>query len=115
MKPPERDAAHLYDMLAAAQELEQMLEDHDLAAFINDQVLRRAVERMSEIIGEAARRVSPSCRQMYADIRWREIIGQRNIIAHEYGRIDHALLYRTAMQDIPVLIKQLESLLRLLD
>ncbi len=92
-----------------------MLEDHDLAAFLNDQVLRRAVERMNEIIGEAARRVSPSCRQTYADIRWREIIGQRNIIAHEYGRIDHALLYRTAVQDIPVLIQQLESLLSLLD
>lgn len=115
MKPHDRDAAYLLDMLSAARELEEMVAHHDLAAFLEDRVLVRAVERMSEIIGESARRVSESCRQAFPEIRWREIIGQRNILAHEYGRIDHALLYRTARQDVPPLIEQLESVLRSLD
>ena len=42
---------------------------------------------MSELIGEAARRVSDPCKQAHPEIRWRQIIGQRNILAHEDGRI----------------------------
>jgi uncharacterized protein with HEPN domain len=70
---------------------------------------------MSELIGEAARRVSDPCKQAHSEIRWRQIIGQRNILAHEYGRIEYELLHRTAVQDIPLLIRQLESLLPPLD
>ena len=106
MNLPDRDAAHL---------LEEMLGDQDLAAFLENRILVRAVERMSEPIGEAARRVSDPCKQAHPEIRWRQIIGQRNILAHEYGRIEYELLYRTAVQDVPLLIRQLESLLPPLD
>ncbi|HEX7048049.1 MAG TPA: DUF86 domain-containing protein [Gammaproteobacteria bacterium] len=44
-------------------------------------------------------------------IPWRDIIGQRNILAHEYGQIDHEMIYRTAVRDIPVLAEQLRALL----
>lgn len=33
------------------------------------------------------------------------------MLAHEYGQIDHELLYRTVAEDIPVLIAQLDGLL----
>jgi uncharacterized protein with HEPN domain len=111
MQPEERDAAYLWDMLQAAKEVDGMLEDHDLAAFLANLVLMRAVERSVEIIGEAARRVSPSYMAAHPDIPWRTIIGQRNILAHEYGQIDHAILYQTATEDIPALIGQIQSLL----
>jgi len=41
----------------------------------------------------------------------RRIIGQRNILAREYGRIDPRLLYQTARQDMPSLIAALERIL----
>ena len=111
MQPEERDAAYLWDMLQAAKEVEGMLEDRDLTAFLADRVLLRAIERGVEIIGEAARRVSPPYMVAHPEIPWRKIIGQRNILAHEYGQIDHALLYKTALEDIPELIGQLHRLL----
>lgn len=73
--------------------------------------MMRAIERGIELMGEAARRLSSSCQEAHPDIPWREIIGQRNILAHEYGQIDHELLYKTAIEDIPPLIAQLEELL----
>lgn len=88
-----------------------MLKHHDLAAFLDDIVLLRAIERSVEIIGEAARRVSTAYQSAHPEIPWREIIGQRNLLAHEYGQIDHALLYKTATDDIPELIVLLENLL----
>lgn len=115
MRPEERDPAHLWDMLEAAREVEAALENHDLVAFLADRVLLRAIERSVEIIGEAARRVSVSYQVAHPEIPWRKIIGQRNILAHEYGQIDHALLYKTAAEDIPVLIDQLLALLPPLD
>ena len=39
-------------------------------------------------------------------------IGQRNILAHEYGQIDHELLYKTATEDVPELIALLERRLQ---
>jgi uncharacterized protein with HEPN domain len=111
MQPEERDAAYLWDMLQAAREVDGMLEGHDLAAFLVNLVLIRAIERGVEIIGEAARRVSPSYMATHPEIPWRKIIGQRNILAQEYGQIDHALLYKTATEDIPALIGKIEALL----
>lgn len=111
MQPEERDAAYLWDMLEAAREVDGMLENCDLPAFLANLVLIRAIERSVEIIGEAARRVSPLYRDAHPELPWRLIIGQRNILAHEYGQIDHELLYRTATEDIPKLINQIQELL----
>lgn len=74
-------------------------------------MLVRAVERGVEIIGEAARRVSAKVADAHPEVPWRSIIGQRNILAHEYGHIDHELLYRTVIEDLPGLIVQLQSML----
>ncbi len=115
MQPEDRDPAYLWDMLEAAKEADSMLADYDLSAFLADRVMLRAIERTIEIIGESARRVSASYQEAHPEIPWREIIGQRNILAHEYGQIDHELLYKTATEDMPALIVQLNALLPPLD
>lgn len=115
MQPEERDAAYLWDMLQAAKEVESMLDDRDLSAFLADRILLLATERSIEILGEAARRVSPQYMAAHPEMPWREIIGQRNILAHEYGQIDHELLFKTAVEDIPKLIEQIAALLPPLD
>lgn len=107
----DRDAAYLWDMLQAANEAVEMMEHYDLAAFLENRVLLRAAERIVEIIGEAARHVSAGGQEATPGIPWREIIGQRNILAHEYGQIDHELLYNTIADDIPGLIRKLKKAL----
>ena len=111
MQLEDRDAAYIWDMLQAAKEAVEIMENYDLAAFLENRVLLRASERIVEIIGESARHVSADGQESTPDIPWREIIGQRNILAHEYGQIDHELLYRTIVNDIPELILHLEKAL----
>ena len=115
MQPEERDPAYLWDMREAAMEVEAMLQGRELGQFLADRILLRAIERGNEIIGEAARRVSAPFLDAHPERPWRKIIGLRNILAHEYGQIDHALLYKTAVEDIPALIVQLKVLLPSLD
>ena len=111
MSLEDRDAAYLWDMLQAAKEVIEMMEGHELAGFLDNRMLQRAIERSVEIIGEAAQHVSPKGQEATPEIPWREIIGQRNILAHEYGQIDHEILYKTVVDDIPELIRYLEKAL----
>lgn len=111
----DRDAAYLWDMLQAANEAVEMMEEHDLASFLQNRMLQRAIERCVEIIGEVAQQVSPDCKATASEIPWSEIVGQQNILAHKYGQIDHELLYKTIANDIPKLIKNVQSLLPSID
>jgi len=111
----DRDAAYLWDMLQAAREVAGMTSDVAIIGFTENIMLCRATERCLEIIGESARRISDICKSTHHEIPWRDIIGQRNIIAHEYGQIDYELLYKTAVDDIPVLIVNLEVILSVID
>ena len=69
------------------------------------------MERAIEIIGEAARLVSPSFKIQHAEIPWQQIVSQRNVLAHEYGEISQERIWRVATLRIPELIGQLDSLL----
>lgn len=111
MVPDDPDLAYLWDMLEASNEAVDMLGDATAEQFQNNKVLCRAIERVIEIIGEAGRRVSTDFQRSHAEIPWREIVGQRNILAHEYGQVDHALLYKTVREDIPRLMETLSRLL----
>jgi uncharacterized protein with HEPN domain len=71
-------------------------------------MLRGAVERHLEIIGEAAGRVSQSFRETHREVPWRQIIAQRNILAHEYGDVDDALVWRVATERMSELIRLIE-------
>jgi uncharacterized protein with HEPN domain len=110
MPPEERDAAHLWDMLSAAREARSIVAGMTRESFLADRIRVRALERALELVGEAARRVSPRGQRAHRDIPWRAIIGQRKLLAHEYGRIDHAILYETARMDIPALLKVLDRI-----
>jgi len=110
MPPVERDHAYLWDMLQAAHELMDMNRGVDFESFLDDTKLLRATERNLEIIGEAAKRLSHEFTSEHQEIEWHAMIGQRNIIAHEYGQIDYEVLYRTVVEDIPELIRQLKLL-----
>ena len=111
MKPEERDAAYLWDMLQAARDARELLEGRSLAKYLADRVRRLALERALELVGEAARRVSEDGQRAHPEVEWRGIVGLRNVLAHEYGAIDHERLYRTGVDSIPRLISALESIL----
>lgn len=111
MAPEDQDAAYLWDMREAAKEAVSILGDKSVEAFKQDKTICRAIERTIEIIGEAARKVSSPYQTQHPEIPWRDIVGQRNIVAHEYGQIDYDLLYKTVRQDMPVLIDVLTRLL----
>ena len=63
------------------------------------------------IIGEAANNVSIAMRNKYLDIPWRTIVAMRNFLIHEYIKIEPRLLWETAQNDLPPLLRQLENII----
>jgi len=107
----DRDSAHLWDILDAARTITQFISDANSESYLVDRKLQLAVERLLEIIGEAAGKISRDFKQAHSEIPWREMIGQRNILAHEYGRIEQQRIWSTVTTDIPELIKMIEPLI----
>jgi uncharacterized protein with HEPN domain len=74
--PAEKDdRAYLWDMLTAARAVIDFVRGRTLDEYISDLMLRSAVERQVEIIGEAARRVSKEFQEAHAGIPWRPVCG----------------------------------------
>ena len=111
MQPEQRDAGYLWDMLDAARTVEQLSSNQDFTQYSNDRRTQLAVERSLEIIGEAASRVSTSFRNAHPEIPWRQIIGQRNVLIHEYGEIKQERIWKTVTENIPQLIELLKPFL----
>jgi len=93
MRPDKEDMARLWDMLDAAQTAIQFTRNMQFEDFLANRLVRNAVERNLEIIGEAARCVSQPFRDAHHEIPWRPIIALRNVLAHEYGEIRYERLW----------------------
>ncbi len=111
MPPEDRDAAYLWDMLDAARTIQKFTVGVSLEDYLLDRKLQLAVERAIEIIGEAARLVSAELKARHPEITWRQIVAQRNVLAHDYGEIKQDRIWLVATTRIPELIGQLVPLL----
>ena len=104
----ERETSYLLDMLTAIQLIQDYTSHKTQQDLEEDQLLQDAVTRRIEILGEAARRISEKTRSELPDIAWHQIIGMRNILAHEYDDIDLDVVWRVIQKELPKLIPILE-------
>jgi uncharacterized protein with HEPN domain len=105
-----RDDAYLLDMLRFAQEVLDYSRGVTRVLYLADQEKRRSIERSLELLGEAARRISRPFREEHPEILWKDIIGQRSVLAHDYGAISDVRVWETATDKIPDLVRVLERL-----
>ena len=107
----DRDKVYLLDILEAAKLALSYLDKESIESFCDNIQCQDAVIRRLEIIGEAAKRISESTRTSLPDLPWREMIGMRNFMIHEYDNVDLKTVYNTVKNDLPPLIESLEKLL----
>jgi uncharacterized protein with HEPN domain len=110
MPPEGRDPAYLWDILEAARAVQRYTSGHSRADFDADRILQRAVERELEIIGEAAARVSDALKAAHPEVPWKLIVGQRNVLIHDYGDIDYDRLWMVVVEHVPQLVMLIHPL-----
>lgn len=81
-------------------------------AFDESEEIQDAVIRNLEVIGEAAKRVSPETRRHLPELDWKRICGMRDVLIHSYINVDLDDVWNAAMTKVPELQAFLESFLR---
>jgi len=89
----------------------RLAEGKTLGDLSSDEVFALALERVIEVIGEAANNVSEAFKAAHPEIPWRSIRGQRNVIVHMYREIDYREIWKTASVDLPEIVQVLEPLI----
>jgi uncharacterized protein with HEPN domain len=104
------DRARLWDMLSVACEITQILETGNLGTDASPGTVgMRALERCFDVLGEAARRVSPACQAGHPAIPWRNVIARRNRLVLDYERDHRAALLAAAGDELPTLVAELRK------
>ena len=110
-KQTERDEDILYRILDLCDRITEAKkrfgESYD--CFSTDPDYRDVIKMNLFQIGENANSLSEECRSELPQIPWRQVIGMRNIIAHAYIRLDDEIVWNTADNDIPAMIKTLNQ------
>jgi uncharacterized protein with HEPN domain len=73
-------------------------------SFLTSEALQDAIIRNIEVIGEAAKRVSPEGRACLAELDWKRICGMRDVLIHDYIGVDLEQVWNVASLRIPELL-----------
>ena len=102
----------LFDILQAAKRVAEFTRNRQFSDYESDAMLRAAVERQFEIIGEALRRLAKEDAATTARISEpARIIAFRNILVHGYADIDDRIIWDIVQSKLPTLLREVESLL----
>lgn len=99
---------HIQDEINFILKETQGLEEE---AFYENEVLKRAVVRSLEVIGEATSKISDEFKNEYPEISWREMKGTRNKLIHEYFGVDYEIVWDIIKNELPVLRDQIDGIL----
>jgi uncharacterized protein with HEPN domain len=75
--------------------------------FMENELIQTWVLFQFQVIGEAARSLSDDTRTTYADVVWQDVIDFRNLLVHEYFRVDLELVWSIVEQQLPILKAQI--------
>lgn len=106
-----RDEAALLDIHNAAQRILLFAVGLTKANLATSEEKQSAILYQVIVVGEATKRLSTNFRNIHPDIPWKEIAGMRDILAHQYDRINLDTLWDVIQKDIPELIELIAPLL----
>ncbi|MEO0539018.1 MAG: DUF86 domain-containing protein [Cyanobacteria bacterium P01_A01_bin.123] len=109
------DRVYIGHMLDIANKAIGFVEGLERKDFDNNELLRLSLTHLLQVIGEAARRVSPDFRANYPTIPWKAVVGMRSKVVHDYLDVDEDVVWDTIKNDLPFLIIELEKIMNLDD
>lgn len=107
------DRTRLQEMLAAAIEAIDLTGGRHAPELAADRMRFLAIVRLLEVVGEAAKTVSPDFKAANPDIPWREMADTRNRLIHGYYDVDPEIVTRIVERNLPGLVDLVRRLLDL--
>ena len=105
------DSARTRHMLDSARQAVEFTDGRSRESLDDDAMLRLAIIRLLEILGEAAKAVSPELKDRYQDVPWRQAARTRDRLIHAYFDVEMDIVWEIVTQDLPPLVVALEQLI----
>jgi len=102
---------YLRDILEAIERIESYVKGRTFKQFSKDTLVIDAVVRNFEIIGEATKHIPVEVKQEHPLIKWKDMAGMRDKLAHEYFGVDTDILWKTSINRLPALKPLIEEML----
>lgn len=94
---------YLKDIIESVNDIENFTKGMNFESFSKDKKTVNAVIRSFEVIGEAAKNISPETRKKLKEVPWEKVISMRNKMIHEYFGVDIGIIWKTVQEDLPEL------------
>lgn len=104
------DRVYTGHMLDTAEKALSKIQGKDRADFDKDEDLRMVLTHLIQIVGEAAAHVSQEYKNRNPQIPWREIVGMRHKIVHDYLYVDYDRIWEVVTLDLPSLVSALSEM-----
>ncbi|MGB9639040.1 MAG: DUF86 domain-containing protein [bacterium] len=92
---------YLFDIKNECEYLLKRTENLTYENFIENEEFKRAFVRSLEIIGESTKHIPQEIRKKYPQIKWKNIVGMRNLLIHEYFGVDYKVVWKVIKEKIP--------------
>ncbi len=108
----DKDQVRLKHILEACENIQAFIEGVNQSDFASSVLLQSAVIRQFEIIGEASANLSSETQAMLPQVEWRSIKAFRNLLIHEYFRVDTAQVWVATQLDVQQLHNSIIGILK---
>ncbi len=111
MREKPRDKERLLHIIESIDNIIEFTEHKSYEVYKNDKILRYAVIKNLEIIGEASYLLTKDFKQKNDGVEWKEMIGMRHILVHGYYQIKDEIIWETIETELLPLKKKVTALL----
>jgi len=107
-----RDSAAIYDIVQAAEDIMHSMQQVGFEELAMNREKQAAILYFFIIIGEATKRLSREFRASHPEIDWDGMAGMRDILAHQYDRVNIQVVWDVVQTDLPPLLALLQAVLK---
>ena len=111
MREKPRDKERLLHIIEAIDNIFEFIENKSFEMYQNDKILRFAVVKNLEIVGEAAYLLTKDFKLKNTNVEWKEMIGMRHILVHGYYQIKDEIIWATIETELAPLKENIAGLL----
>ena len=114
MREKNKDKARLLHIIEAIDNIFEFTNNKTFETYRQNKMLRFAIIKNLEIIGEAAYLLTNEFKKEYSEIEWHALIGMRHVLVHGYYQIRDEIVWVTIETDLPPLREKVQLILKTL-